>query len=208
MIPKSKWIFVTAVASCVVATAVGCNSRAPGKPELSPKESAEQALKQYDSDGDGAISEEEAEAAPGLLAAFEKIDKDRDGLLTGSEIEARIVYYQTATSWVINGTCKVTYKGKPLGDATVTFEPEEFLGASFQPCSGVTDSSGHVFISRPNSEIKGIFLGFYRVRISKLKENGDEMIPAKYNTETTLGFEANNDVPPEDAYGDIQFKLR
>ena len=92
--------------------------------------------------------------------------------------------------------------------ATVTFDPEEFLGASFQPCSGVTDDRGEVFISRPGSQIPGIYLGFYRVRITKEKANGDEMIPAKYNTETTLGFEANNDVPDDEMYGNNVFDLK
>ena len=206
--PTLKWIFTSVVAALAAATTVGCNSSAPSRPELSPKESATKALASYDGDGDGTISKAEAEAAPGLLAAFEKIDSDADGQLTAEEIETRIVYYQTSTTWVINGTCNVKYKRKPLKGATVTFEPEEFLGASFQPCSGVTDSTGQVFISRSDSEIKGIFLGFYRVRISKLKENGSELLPAKYNEETTLGFEANNDVPPEEAYGDINFDLR
>ncbi len=187
---------------------LGCNSRAPARPELSPTESAAKALEQYDSDGDAAISEEEAEAAPGLAKAFPKIDTDGDGKVTAKEIEKRIVYYQTATSWVINGTCEVTYKRKPLVGATVTFEPEEFLGSSFQACSGVTDSRGEVFISRPGSETKGIFLGFYRVRITKEKANGDEMLPARYNTETELGFEANNDVPDDASYNNPKFELK
>jgi len=199
---------VLALFGLLAFTILGCDSRAPAKPELTPTESAAKALEQYDSDGDAAISEEEAEAAPGLAAAFSKIDSDTDGKVTAEEIEKRIIYYQTATSWVINGTCQVNYKRKPLEGATVTFDPEEFLGPSFQACTGVTDERGEVFISRPDSKIPGIYLGFYRVRITKEKSNGDEMIPAKYNSETELGFEANNDVPDESMYGNIIFNLK
>lgn len=188
---------------------LGCSSRAPSKPELSPSESATTAIEEYDEDGNGSISEEEAEAAPGLLAAFAKIDTDGDGEATAAEIENRIVYYQTSTSWVINGTCKVTYKRRPLENATVIFEPESFLGPSFHPCSGTTDQRGEAFITRdaPDS-IAGIYLGFYRVRITKEKDNGKELIPEKYNAETTLGFEANNDVPDDAMYGNIRFDLK
>lgn len=203
----AKWLISWIAFVCF--SAVGCNSAPrPEKPDLSPTESAEQAVSEYDSDGDGLISKKEAEAAPGLLAAFAKIDTDGDDQASKEEIESRIVYYKTATSWVINGTCKVTYKRRPLDGATVVFEPESFLGSSFQECTGVTDERGEAFISREGSQIKGIYLGFYRVRITKDKKNGSEMIPARYNTETTLGFEANNDVPDDASYSIIKFDLK
>lgn len=195
------------VSTCLLLA--GCSSRAPERPVLTPPESAAQAMEEYDADNDGAISKEEAKAAPGLLAAFAKIDKDASDDLTAQEIEERIVYYQTSTSWVINGTCEVTYRGRPLEGATVVFEPESFLGDSFRTCSGVTDERGEVFVTgEGENAIPGIYLGFYRVRITKEKERGGELLPAKYNTETTLGFEANNDVPDEASYSNTKFKLR
>ena len=96
------------------------------------------------------------------------------------EIQERIVYYTTSTSWVINGNCRILYRNRPLEGATVTFEPESFLGPSFQECSGVTNERGEAFITRDNSEIAGIYLGFYRVRVTKEKANGKELLPAKY----------------------------
>lgn len=194
----------------VISLTIGCSSRAPSKPELTPTESAATALEEYDADGDGAISEEEAKDAPGLLAAFAKIDKDGDGTVTAQEIEERIIYYQTSTSWVINGTCRILYRNRPLEGATVTFDPEPFLGPSFKPCTGETDERGDAFITReadPDA-VPGIYLGFYRVRVTKEKEKGGEMISAKYNTETILGFEANNDVPDDASYSGIVFKVK
>ena len=189
-----------------VLTFVGCTSRAPDKPELCPDEAGAKAVEMYDSDQNGSINESEAEASPGLLAAFEKVDKDGDGELTADEISARVLYFKTATSWVIPGACRITYRGRPLEGATVTFEPEPFLGPSFAPCSGTTDRRGEAYCSRPGGEIEGIYLGFYRVRVTRPKKNGDEMLPAKYNEETTLGFEANNDVPEIPDF--IHFKLK
>lgn len=198
---------ILVISVCLVSH--GCfGVRAPEKPELSPAESAATALQEYDSDGDSLISEEEAESAPGLLAAFKKVDADSDGQLSADEIERRINYYKTATSWVVPGQCKILYRGKPLPNANVEFEPEALLGASFQPCSGVTDDQGIANISRPGADIQGIFLGFYRVRITKEKKNGEEMLKAKYNTETTLGFEATNDTPDQSNYDAITFSLK
>lgn len=205
LIKRNEWL-----PCCVVlAFFAGCSSRAPEKPKLTPEESGAQAIKEYDSDANGSISKVEAEAAPGLLAAFDKVDADGNGELTAEEIATRIVYYQTATSWVINGTCKVTYRRQPLPGAKVVFEPESFLGPSFHPCSGVTNERGEAFITRdaPDS-VPGIYLGFYRVRITKEKKNGSELLPAKYNEETTLGFEANNDVPDDTMYGHVPFNLK
>lgn len=193
---------------CALVLLAGCDDGAPAKPELTPAEAASKAIEDYDTDGDGAINADEAKAAPGLLAAFGKVDTDRDEKLSQDEIETRVNYYKTSTSWVINGACKVKYRGKPLAGATVTFEPESFLGASFKPCSGVTNERGDAFITRDNSDVKGIFLGFYRVRITKPKKNGDEMLKAAYNEETTLGFEANNDTPDQSMYSGIQFDLK
>ena len=192
-----------------IALMAGCSGRAPARPELTPDESGAKAIEEYDADANGSISKEEAEAAPGLLAAFDKIDSDGDGEATAEEIASRIVYYQTSTSWVINGTCKVTYRRRPLPGATVVFEPESFLGPSFYPCTGETDERGEAFITRDAPEsVPGIYLGFYRVRITKEKKNGSEMLPAKYNEETTLGFEANNDVPDDAMYGNVEFNLK
>jgi len=169
-------------------------SNAPGKPNLSPDSSAKQALEEYDSDGDGLISEEEAASSPGVMSAFAKIDANRDKQLSAQEIADRITYYKSSTSWVINGQVRIEYRGRPLEGATVIFEPEPFLGASFQICSGETDSRGEAFITGQESQIPGVFLGFYRVRVNK-EVNGTELLSPKYNTETILGFEANNDVP-------------
>jgi hypothetical protein len=187
------WRLLAVAAVMVLLVGCGRFAKSPGKPALSPEKSAEQAMQEYDSDGNGSISVEEAAASPGLTAAFEKIDKSADGELSAQEIVDRINYYKNATSWVINGQIRIIHKRRPLVGATVTFEPEPFLGPSFKVCSGVTDDRGEAFI-KGDDALPGIYLGFYRVKVNK-EVNGKEILPAKYNEETELGFEANNDVP-------------
>jgi hypothetical protein len=48
---------------------------------------------------------------------------------------------------------------------------------------------------RPSSDTPaGLALGLYRIRVSKMVD-GKETIPARYNTETTLGQEVSMDDP-------------
>lgn len=171
----------------------GCQ-KGPKRPAFNPRKSAKEALQKFDSDGDGILNEEEIGKCPGLLAALPRVDADGDGSVSADEIAKRVKYYKSAPVAVISGSVKVTYKGKPLSDATITFEPEEFLGDEFKSCSGVTDDRGNAYLNRDEAaEFPGLYLGFYRVKISKI-EKGQEKIPAEYNTDSTLGYEAAHDI--------------
>ena len=172
-------------------------ARYPEQPEgaeFDPENSAKKAIERYDGDQSGTISTEEASAAPGLREAFERIDRDKSGDLSELEIVERIRFYKASSAAVISGSVLVTYRGRPLTGATVTFEPEDFLGKSFKPCSGVTDRAGYCSVSGVEADFPGLYLGFYRVKIS-INQNGKERLPARYNVETELGYEATTDVP-------------
>jgi len=60
-----------------------------------------------------------------------------------------------------------------------------------------------VFQTNTEFGYPGLYLGFYRVRVSKNK-GGKELIPAKYNTETELGAEIADDIAD---CGMIEFNL-
>jgi hypothetical protein len=80
----------------------------------------------------------------------------------------------------VTGT--VTQKGVPLAEAVVIFEPEAGGAAS----SGITDAMGR-FELQYNATEKGAVPGTHRVRISKMEgEAGDELIPSKFNTNSTM----------------------
>ena len=185
------------IAVCTVLVAfvvfTGCQE-GPKRPSFNPGKSAEDAIQKYDSDGDGQLSTEEVAECPGLLAALERVDADGNGSVSYDEIEKRVKYYKSAPVIVVSGSVKVTHKGKPLSDAKITFEPEDFLGDDFKPCSGVTNDRGEAYVNRDvDAKYPGLYLGFYRVKISKL-DKGKEKIPAEYNTESTLGHEAAADI--------------
>ncbi|MCA9269005.1 MAG: hypothetical protein KDA41_11070, partial [Planctomycetales bacterium] len=74
--------------------------------------------------------------------------------------------------------------------------PEPFLANVIEPATGTTNASG---MSAPAIDpsklpsdmagVKGVRAGFYRVEIT----HPTKKLPAKYNTETTLGLEVSNE---------------
>ena len=84
--------------------------------------------------------------------------------------------------------------GAPVTDAQVVVEPEPFLQRVPTPASGVTDARGEISLAGQDARFPGLYCGMYRVRVSK-QQQGKETIPARYNTETTLGFEIAPDIP-------------
>lgn len=198
--------WVIAVGSLMVWCSSGCSRfpAAPEKPEISPREAGRAAIAEYDTNSDGNLDGTELKQSPPLQVAKERIDTNGDGLITAEEITNRINYWSDCGVIVMSGSVRITLDGKPLQGATVTFEPEKFLGPGFVPCKAVTDQSGDAYVEGPDPQYPGIYLGLYRVKVSKVV-GGRETIPSRYNTETELGFEATNDVP---GVGNIEFHLR
>jgi hypothetical protein len=201
------WCGYLVLTSALTMGGCSCSrfARPPERPARTPQQSAKQAMAEYDTNGDGTLDQSELEQCPGVAAGISRVDTDKDGKVSAAEIAARIAYWDTAPTAIISGATEVTLDGHPLAGATVTFEPEDFLGDAFITCSGETDEHGSANISGHDAEFPGIYLGFYRVRISKVV-GGKETIPAKYNTETELGFEASDDLP--DISNVIQFHLK
>ena len=168
----------------------GC-SRTPPPPEgplLDPANIAQAAIAQYDADGDGKLDAEELKQSPPLTEAMETMDADLDGTLTAAEIEKRIKAWLDYGVVVMSQTTQVTLDDKPLDGATVTDEPEEFFGTAYPPASAVTDEAGCADVQGQNTRYPGLYLGLYRVRISK-QVGGRETVPARYNTQTELAKE-------------------
>jgi hypothetical protein len=195
-----------AVGSLTVWFAGGCSRYppAPEKPDISPREAGRAAIGQYDADNDGRLDGTEMKKCPSLWEARKRIDGNGDAVLTAEEITARINYWSHCGTIVMSGVTLITLDGKPLPGATVTLEPEEFLGPGFTACQGVTDETGRASIKGPDPKYPGIYLGLYRVKVSKLV-GGRETIPARYNTQTELGLEATDDIP---GVGNIEFHLK
>jgi len=190
---------IIAVCCGCLATTVGC-SRAPKRlkpPTIDASDAGEAAMAEYDTNQDGAVAGDELKKAPGLNGAMKNLDLDTDGRITADEVTARINEWKNTKISIMSYRMSVMRNGQPLPGATVTLEPENFLGEAVKPATGKTGKHGSADLTiaeadRPEPTIIGCHCGLYKVRISRMA-NGKEIIPAKYNTETILGCEVAQD---------------
>jgi hypothetical protein len=179
----SRLFWISLVASLCWMVVTGCDS----KPKrLSPTKvnattAAANAMTMYDANHDGKISGDELEKCQSLKAIA------KNGEVTAEMISGQISQWQNGGPGRVAVGVVVFHNGKPLAGASVKLMPEKFMGTDLTPVTGTTAATGGAPMSVPTSgpaEPKGGSLGFYRVEITKEGES----IPAKYNTETTLGM--------------------
>jgi hypothetical protein len=195
-----------ALAAIAILAAAACSKTPPRvHPPGINASAGDDAIEQYDADGNGKIDGEELNKAAGIKGAMQKIDTNGDGAVTADEIYARIEAWEESKVGRTSQSVQVTRNGQPLVGATVKMVPEGFLGDDIQPASGETDQRG---VARPKlpaeadpEGLGGMQVGLYRVEITKPGEN----IPARYNTETELGVEVAQDMA--EAESGIQFDL-
>jgi hypothetical protein len=182
------------VGAVLMLLIAGC-SGAPARvkpPKINPSSAAAQAMELYDTDHDGKLSQAEAAKCPGVLVAFDRYDANHDKFIDASEFEEHL---QELLKHGTGGTalsCNIIYDGHPLADATVVLDPEPYLGTEIQSAEGVTASYGAARVGiaadRLPAELQRVKLvqyGTFKVRVTHPKIK----IPAKYNTDTTLGYE-------------------
>jgi hypothetical protein len=190
------------VAGFVAIVASSCShGPAPVRPPaIDAAEAGSMAMERYDTSGDGVVAGDELDHAPALKAALPRLDANGDEGLSADEISARIEKWQASGIGLTSFGFRVTLDGTPLTGATVTFEPEPFLGEDVKAASCRTNELGGGGASIPKDQRPspatpgGMQLGFYRVKISKVV-NGRELVPPKYNEQTILGQEVGLDVP-------------
>ena len=174
-----------------VGLPIGCSGRpARVHPPTYNAQAGAEAIAAYDANGDGAIADEEFDSVGALRAALKQIDTDGDGRVTAAEIDARVQAWQSTKVAEMPVLCEVTIDGKPLAGAQVTFEPEPFLGDILKPAGGTTEANGNASISLADEHLAdprypGVACGWYKIRVT----SSEREIPAKYNTQTTLGCE-------------------
>jgi hypothetical protein len=183
----------TVSALAVLAAVMGCNNAPPGRPapNLSPQSAVEQALAEYDANKDGALDAKELERSPGLNDLLVKL-KGPSGRLTADDLTQQFQILQERSGGLMTCTCQVLLDGRPLTGATVRFVPEKILGPGYKPASGTTDAGGAAVMAAEGEE-HGVMAGLYRVEVSKKNDKGQEAIPARYNTQTTLGCQVGLD---------------
>jgi len=177
---------------CSIPLATGCGSSI-SFPPVDPQAATDAAFAALDKNGDGMLDTEELLGSPALLAEIGEYDANGDKQISKEELLNRIVQMYERKIAFTPADCVVTLDGKPLEGATVKYVPEAYLGeGTTSPAEGVTNSEGFADLSMAQEllpkEANGrplMRVGLYRVEITHPSEN----IPAKYNTETTLGFE-------------------
>jgi len=173
-------------------------------PPWNPPSAAGWALWKYDTDGDGAVGPGEVDKAPGLKAALENtqnIDLDNDGKLNGDEIASRLEFYRDCRNYLLKPVrCRIIFDGQPLTGATVRFVPDWCIRSTIEMAVGDTDREGVALMSLEDSSDLGIGVrpGMYSVEVSRkdTSDNQLETVPARYNAQTTLGYEAAPDGGP------------
>ena len=192
MVQHYKWLSVVVVGAVILA-GWGCLGK-PSRvhaPGINASAAGAAAMKEYDTDGDGKVAGAELDKAPSLKAALKNLDTDGDGAVSAAEVTARIQKWQASKVGMMALACTVKYQGRPLEGATVTFEPETFLGSEVKPAAGTTGKGGTAAIRVIGGDVPGVACGLYKVKITCDKV----AIPPKYNTETTLGQEVSLDAP-------------
>ncbi len=179
--------------AAVAALGCGRGPTPPSFPEIDPWAAAAEAIRLYDSDSDGQLSSHEFQDCPALLAAIKRVDRDANGSLSQEELETHLRAWMESGTALVGSIIQVTYDGTPLAGAEVSLEPEPFLGDGYRSATGVTDADGFASFSGHDPVLPGLHLGFYRVRISKRGADGKELLPEKYNEQTSLGVEVAAD---------------
>lgn len=161
-------------------------------PEVDPVAAAEQAIELYDSNGDLSLGKEELAKCPGVLARMQLYDLDGNGSVSKEEFTSHLQdFYKRGTGGTML-TAQIFYKGIPLSGATVILEPEPYLGGEVQTAQAVTSGAGLAnlgippeFVPEHLRRMKTVHCGTFKVRVT----HPTIKIPAKYNTETVLGYE-------------------
>jgi hypothetical protein len=182
----------------VIGCLAGCSDVPPAPPrfQIDPEKAAQEAMRLYDKNQDGTLDAKELTASPPLAELLKNVkarEPNHADSLTAADIQRRLEEWNKSPVTLVSGVSIVQLDGKPLPDATVTFEPEPFLGSSYRVHHGKSDVTGACQLDADVPEFpQNIYVGLYRVRISKLV-NGKESIPPQYNNETILGREIASD---------------
>jgi len=185
----------------LLVSAVGC-SRGPGAlrpPKVDIDDAAEAAISEFDQNSDGKLSKEEWSNSGALMAVVDHYDGNKDGSLDSDEIRAGLQNWQDRAVGPRPVPFVVQLDKVPLAGATVRLVPATFMGDQFKPATAEAGvgGAGHLAMSeadRPKNAPANMALvqpGLYSIEIT----HPSKKIPAKYNTQTTLGIEVHSGNP-------------
>lgn len=180
----------------VAVLCLGCSNRPPAvKPvSVNPTLAGQEAIRLYDKNSDGKLDATELTKVPGVLRYLGHYDADKDGAVSADEFSTRFKKWEQDQLGMRELVAIVTLDGKPLEGATVKFIPEPYLGPNVKPASGDTDDQGIAVIAMSDEDtperfratsVRGVTGGTFKVEVT----HPAKKLPAKFNTETTLGEE-------------------
>lgn len=185
---------------------VGCsNSVSRVYPPEYSSDAGNNAVADFDIDGDSLLDAAELEKVPGLLACLSAVDTDKDKKISQQEVDLRVDSWIKSRVGEMPVSCQFLLDGEPIEGALVEFIPESFLGERVPSGTGTTNEHGETVVSMAPERLAdpnygGMACGFFRVHVRK------EGIPAKYNDETILGCEVGMNAAWV-ASGKVTFKL-
>jgi hypothetical protein len=178
----------------------GC-SRGPGAihvPDVDPAQAAESAMELYDKDHDGVLTEAELAACPGILGHLSTYDLDKSGSVSQEEIEKQIAELRSSRVGLTMLNVQLRMDGRPLKGAKVKMIPEPYLGEDVKVAWGTSNARGIATMDIKDSDLPesdhgllGVHYGTFKLEVT----HPDMQIPAKYNTQTTLGYETEKGNP-------------
>ena len=183
------------LAALVALILTGCSShgtdpREAPVPKYDPDGVARAALTEFDKNGNGSLELAEVAACPALQAAFAAIDTNGDKRLSADELRARVEGYAATPTGSVAVGCTVLLDNQPLTGATVTFVPEACMGGAVKLATGKTDEAGRCDQYQIDGKTyRGLGAGLYKIQVTK----EGTTIPARFNTQTTLGREVFHD---------------
>ena len=188
------------IAMVLLVAALGCSTR-PGKlhpPQVDAAAAADAALAELDGDGDDRLAKGEWSKSAALAAVAEQYDSNKDATLDGVEIRNGITVWQENAIGPRPVPFSVQLDNRPLAGATVRLVPASFMADSIPGAAAETGEGGGGSLAmaeedRPKNapNMPLVQPGLYRIEIT----HPSKTIPAKYNTQTTLGIEITSGNP-------------
>jgi hypothetical protein len=167
-------------------------------PSVDPPEASRQAFELYDLNKDGQLSKPELSACPGILGHLSSYDADQNGSVSPQEVETQVDALTSGLVGVTSLRIQVRLNGRPLSGAEVKLVPEKYLGEEITVAWGKTNPQGIASMDIRNEDssaseqgLRGVHYGTYKIEVT----HPTSSIPAKYNTETTLGYETEKGNP-------------
>ena len=170
----------------------GCSGK-PARirpPDVDADAAADAALEQMDKNQDGQLDDAELGASPGLVYVKAAYDGDQNGSLSRDEVAAGLRRWTEGDAGAVVVSYIVQMDGRAFPGAQVRAVPEPFLGDAIKPATG---DHGYLAVApedRPANapNLPLILPGLYRIEIT----HPSRTVPAKYNSQTTLGLEVSS----------------